>query len=286
MAKTSRNKPKGRGHVKRYIENKRQTLRNLGFNYRFKTKSAIASPEKISVRHSNNNDSIIIVSWSDITFSDGYLWVKHDGARYKVEDFNARKIFNNIKLLYESRLDPVKIRLSYHGAHIDDTIQYNEVVKFLKIHTSFIETHKLDLEELYSLGNKYSGLFIPYSKTEYFDYLCSIQDSKTVVVPVAEKCLSRPDSFLFTYKSVNDKAYIIWESIHSGLATYVFEVNSEEYDYSLRRIFDFVSSEITTKRIYLRTHKSYQYIIERGRPIEHTTISEWKYRLKAALHSL
>lgn len=285
MAKLSKKQHKGRGNVKRYMENKRQTLRNLGFNFRFNNKSMKDIPnDKVNVLHSNNDNSLIIVNWDEVTFCDSYIVVNHDGYKYKIEDFQARKIYNSIKLLYERRLEPIKVRLTYHGAYLEDTILFNEVVKFLRIHTTFKDVHHLDFNTLCGLSKKLSNLFIPYSKSEYFEFLCDLQISSLPVIPVAEKCLSRPDSFLFTYRSDNDKVFIIWESVQSGLATYIFEVKPELYPESLSRIYDYVSSELTTKRIYLRNNISNDYLAENGKPIEHTTISEWKTRLNEIFH--
>ena len=223
-------------------------------------------------------DIHFVVSWSDLIFFDGHICVKYEGLKYKIENKEARKIYNNIKLLYEKRLEPIKVKLSYQGAAIEDTILYDDVVRFLSIHTIFKETHELDLKTFHRINPKITHLLIPDNKSEYFDYLCKHQDGSHII-PVAEKYISRPDGFLFTIDSPSNNKYIIWESIKHGLATYVFETTNDAYYESISRIYDFISSKITFKRTNLRYRGSTKYIDEIGIPIEHKSFEDWKMQL-------
>ena len=120
-------------------------------------------------------------------------------------------------------------------------------------------------------------------KSKYIDYLVTIQSEKYKVIPCVER-LAHTNSdmteyaFLFSIECNSGKILIVHENVNPDRSTLLFLVKKENFNKSIREIYDFLQSAEINKRSSLR-EKNIE--IENAgilsyRSINHDDLNSWK----------
>ena len=128
------------------------------------------------------------------------------------------------------------------------------------------------------------------ARDSYLDYLCQKQDESYRIIPVLENRKFEANNssiseyvFLFAFKGVSGKTYIIWESPIESRATHIFSCKNEDYVLAVQKVYDYIySREITNKRQLLHISQ-FPYFKENVNYIgsnNHDSIQDWKYRMR------
>ena len=120
-------------------------------------------------------------------------------------------------------------------------------------------------------------------KSDYINFLVKMQDYDYKVIPCVERLAhSNSDiteyAFLFSIKCSSGKILIVHENVNPDRATLLFLVKKENFNQSIREIYDFLQSAEINKRSSLRD-KNVE-IKDAGilsyRSINHDDLYSWK----------
>jgi hypothetical protein len=120
-------------------------------------------------------------------------------------------------------------------------------------------------------------------KSKYIDYLVVEQSKEYKIVPCAERLAHTTGdttefAFLFSIPCGNDKVMIVHENVNPDRSTLLFLVRREEFQKSIRAIYDFLQSPEINKRSSLRSRdlEIDSAKILRYKSINHDDYSSWK----------
>jgi hypothetical protein len=275
---TSYKKRPIKGHLKSYILKEIENLK------RQKDKLLNPTIEKVNI------------VWNNVIFGDGKIAIRL--ANRTTDHYTmqfSRKSFEYLKPYFNAYNLP-KLVVEIKQNKIVSIENHLEVVRTFNI-LSFQEDFSLALinEEPFDIKNtikrysdisndEISRLLKIKKKTDYIGFLCNQQSEIDKIVPLTEMLSANhhqdiEDSFLFTL--TNTKAiYIVWESASINRATYVFKTNRKKYENSIQNIFNYLTSDFTTKRRTLRKIlKKDSNNLGVMKVLEHNNLDEWKQEL-------
>lgn len=150
-----------------------------------------------------------------------------------------------------------------YGALIRSNIKTSDVLKALNV-----------------ISKKDTRVFVPRDMTPYLDFLSEHQAIDTYpIVPVEEYIGgSYEEGALFTI-ILNGMPYIVWENFKDSRSTYVFKCTESNYEEKRQRIYDYIVTEESNKRQFLRNKECKQIFGEKPCMIVHNNLKSWSEKL-------
>jgi len=242
------------------------------------------------------------LDWNCVKFKSGYFVVlpPDDGkVKFKPKAFpypGVIESFNYLKEYLNDRLKPVRCYVEaldltiYDKIRLEEAIQKFAVVsKQRGITTNTTKQPQRESPEQMSFKQALSKAaqmtpeeFEKY-KSDYINFLVKMQSEDYKVIPCVERLAhSNSDmteyAFLFSIKCSSGKILIVHENVNPDRATLLFLVKEENFNKSIRGIYDFLQSAEINKRSSLRG-KNIE-IEDAGilsyRSINHDDLYSWK----------
>ena len=242
------------------------------------------------------------LDWKYVNFRNGYFVVSP--PENGIIKFNPLAVsypgvlesFNYLKDYLNDRLYPVRCFVEEMKLTIYDRIRLDEaIVKFTKaskqraIKTSSeptinrIAPQQLPFSQALSKAQQMTPEEFKKYKSKYIDYLVAEQSKDYKIVPCAERLAHTTGdttefAFLFSIPCGNDKVMIVHENVNPDRSTLLFLVRKEEFQKSIRAIYDFLQSPEINKRSSLRSRdlEIDSAKILRYKSINHDDYSSWK----------
>ena len=136
------------------------------------------------------------------------------------------------------------------------------------------------LEALNVISKNDTRVFVPRDMTPFLDFLSEHQAIDTYpIVPVEEYIGgSYEEGALFTI-ILNGMPYIVWENFKDSRSTYVFKCTESNYEEKRQRIYDYIVTEESNKRQFLRNKECKQIFGEKPHMIVHNNLKSWSEKL-------
>ena len=136
------------------------------------------------------------------------------------------------------------------------------------------------LEALNVISKNDTRVFVPRDMTPFLDFLSEHQAIDTYpIVPVEEYIGgSYEEGALFTI-ILNGMPHIVWENFKDSRSTYVFKCTESNYEEKRQRIYDYVVTEESNKRQFLRNKECKQIFGEKPHMIVHNNLKSWSEKL-------
>ena len=120
-------------------------------------------------------------------------------------------------------------------------------------------------------------------KSEYIDFLVTQQSKNYKVIPCVERLAhSNSDiteaAFMFSIECRSGKVLVVYENVNPDRSTLLFMVEEENFDKSIREIYNFLQSPEINKRSSLRDRSveiDHNGIVS-NRSINHDDLYSWK----------
>jgi hypothetical protein len=252
-----------------------------------------------------------ILDWSCVRFKDGYIVVSaplDDKVKFKTKAFPLKgsiEAFNYLKDYLNDRLSPVHCTVEKMNLNIYDQIRLNEAIeKFAtasrqtgiaitgSIPTKRISPVQMSFKQALSKARQMTPEEFKKYKSKYIDYLVVEQSKEYKIVPCAERLAHTTGdttefAFLFSIPCGNDKVMIVHENVNPDRSTLLFLVRREEFQKSIRAIYDFLQSPEINKRSSLRSRdlEIDSAKILRYKSINHDDYSSWKQTIYYYKHN-
>lgn len=170
-------------------------------------------------------------------------------------------IIENLEVLDD--ITTILTKRKDYGALIRSEIKTSDVLKALNV-----------------ISKKDTRVFVPRDMTPYLDFLSEHQAIDTYpIVPVEEYIGgSYEEGALFTI-ILNGKPYIVWENFKDSRSTYVFNCMESNYEEKRQRIYDYIVTEESNKRQFLRNKECKQIFGEKPHMIVHNNLKSWSEKL-------
>lgn len=251
-----------------------------------------------------------IVPWNAILFKNGSVWIYNYRLNGEVILKNkehlvipckeSRESFNDIKKYFIERLPDIRAYINNNDlVRLVSELDLQDAIKILQDANDFedwednknpfVSTSKVQLIKDIDYDKLLRNL--KKKKSSYLDYLVSRQAKQKKVVPCNESlCYDNnsyeEDAFIFSLCTDDAKTCIlVLENVNVARSTIAFIVKEKCYDRALRTIHDFIKSDETNKRQRLH-YKRYNFkesgIIDYI-CVNHTTLSEWSYKMSKLL---
>lgn len=243
-----------------------------------------------------------ILDWNCVRFKDGYIVVSaplDDKVKFKTKAFPLKgsiEAFNYLKDYLNDRLSPVHCTVEKMNLNIYDQIRLNEAIeKFANasrqrgitttgsIQIKRIAPVQMSFKQALSKAQQMTPEEFKKYKSKYIDYLVVEQSKEYKIVPCAERLAHTTGdttefAFLFSIPCGNDKVMIVHENVNPDRSTLLFLVRKEEFQKSIRAIYDFLQSPEINKRSSLRSRdlEIDSAKILRYKSINHDDYSSWK----------
>ena len=243
-----------------------------------------------------------ILDWSCVRFKDGYIVVSaplDDKVKFKTKAFPLKgsiEAFNYLKDYLNDRLSPVHCTVEKMNLTIYDQIRLNEaIVKFATASrqrgitsagsspTKRIAPVQMSFKQALSKAKQMTEEEFKKYKSKYIDYLITLQSKNYKVIPCVERLAhSNSDNteyaFMFSIECSSGKILIVHENVNPDRSTLLFLVREQDFNRSIREIYDFLQGAEINKRSSLRDRsiEIKNAGIVSYRSINHDDIYSWK----------
>lgn len=243
-----------------------------------------------------------ILDWNCVFFKRGsvVIFSRSDlGFKFKpttVYVKNAIESFNYLKKYLNERLPSVRCSIVGQNLTVIDKInfdcaiqQFSAAARQSAIKTSAKGTSisvgltPMSFSQALSKAKQMTPEEFKKYKSEYIDFLVTQQSKKYKVIPCVERLAhSTGDTteyaFMFAIECRLGKILIVHENVNPDRSTLLFLVKTENFDKSIREIYDFLQSAEINKRSSLRDRNIdiRNAGIESYRSINHDEIYSWK----------
>lgn len=243
-----------------------------------------------------------ILDWSCVRFKDGYIVVSaplDDKVKFKTKAFPLKgsiEAFNYLKDYLNDRLSPVHCTVEKMNLNIYDQIRLNEAIeKFATASrqrgitsagsspTKRIAPVQMSFKQALSKAMQMTEEEFKKYKSKYIDYLITLQSKNYKVIPCVERLAhSNSDNteyaFMFSIECSSGKILIVHENVNSDRSTLLFLVREQDFNRSIREIYDFLQGAEINKRSSLRDRsiEIKNAGIVSYRSINHDDIYSWK----------
>jgi hypothetical protein len=243
-----------------------------------------------------------ILDWNCVKFKSGYFVVfpPDDGkVKFKPKAFPYRGVgesFNYLREYLNDRLNPVRCYVEAMDLTIYDKITLEAAIQKFAVLSKqrAITTNatkqppreapdQMSFKQALSKAAQMTPEEFEKYKSDYINFLVKMQSENYKVIPCVER-LAHANSdmteyaFLFSIKCSSGKILIIHENVNPDRATLLFLVKEENFNKSIREIYDFLQSAEINKRSSLRG-KNIE-IEDAGilsyRSINHDDLYSWK----------
>lgn len=239
------------------------------------------------------------VEWTDIQFWNGYIRVLIYGTPSKEIPFSkSKRSFEFIKPsfhLYD--LKPLEITMLKDDIQsIKNINEIDSALALLNVQDDVCDFfNDGNPERVRNIQTKLDGIpnkeivrFYKLNKRNvYLRELSEKQSIKFKIVPVVEACYGpvfdtlSQDSFIFTFNT-GAKVFLVWESLSTDKATYIFGSNFENYNHDIQRLFDYISSDRKRKRSSITANRAQNPLKFLNRAI-HTNLPAWLSTLRMTM---
>ena len=243
-----------------------------------------------------------ILDWNCVKFKSGYFVVfpPDDGkVKFKPKAFPYRGVgesFNYLREYLNDRLNPVRCYVEALDLTIYDKITLEAAIQKFAVMSKqrAITTNatkqpprespdQMSFKQALSKAAQMTPEEFEKYKSDYINFLVKMQSEDYKVIPCVERLAhSNSDmteyAFLFSIKCSSGKILIVHENVNPDRATLLFLVKEENFNKSIREIYDFLQSAEINKRSSLRG-KNIE-IEDAGilsyRSINHDDLYSWK----------
>ncbi len=243
-----------------------------------------------------------ILDWNCVKFKQGYFIVlpPDDGSvKFKPQAVSSPGVlesYNYLKEYLNDRLQPVYCSVEGMKLTIYDKIRLNEAIeKFTTASrqraiktggtpsTRRIAPLQMSFKQALSKAQEMTPEDFQKYKSKYIDFLVMLQSKKYKVIPCVER-LSHANSditeyaFMFSIECSTGRILIVHENINPDRSTLLFLVKDENFNNSIKEIYDFLQGAEINKRSSLRD-KSIDIKnagIVHYRSINHDDLYSWK----------
>ena len=243
-----------------------------------------------------------ILDWNCVKFKSGYFVVfpPDDGkVKFKPKAFPYRGVgesFNYLREYLNDRLNPVRCYVEALDLTIYDKITLEAAIQKFAVLSKqrAITTNatkqpprespdQMTFKQALSKAAQMTPEEFEKYKSDYINFLVKMQSEDYKVIPCVERLAhSNSDmteyAFLFSIKCSSGKILIVHENVNPDRATLLFLVKEENFNKSIREIYDFLQSAEINKRSSLRG-KNIE-IEDAGilsyRSINHDDLYSWK----------
>ena len=243
-----------------------------------------------------------ILDWNCVKFKSGYFIVlpPADGKiKFKPKAFPYRGVgesFNYLREYLSERLNPIRCYVEALDLTIYDKITLEAAIQKFAVLSKqrAITTNatkqppresldQMTFKQALSKAAQMTPEEFEKYKSDYINFLVRLQSEEFKVIPCVERLAhSNSDmteyAFLFSIKCSSGKIMIVHENVNPDRATLLFIVKEENFNKSIREIYDFLQSAEINKRSSLRG-KNIE-IKDAGilsyRSINHDDLYSWK----------
>jgi hypothetical protein len=243
-----------------------------------------------------------ILDWNCVMFKRGVvvIYARSDaGVKFKpttVQASGSMESFNYLKKYLNERLPPVHCTIIGMTLTVKDSINFKSAIQqFATAARQGVITTRGT-----GLGTKYNPLPMSFSqalskakqmtpeefkkyKSKYIDHLVTLQSKNYKVIPCVERLAhSNSDTseyaFMFSVDCRSGKILIIHENVNPDRSTLLFLVREENFNKTIREIYDFLQGAEVNKRSSLRDRsiEIKNADIEKYRSINHDDLYSWK----------
>lgn len=243
-----------------------------------------------------------ILDWNCVMFKRGsvVIYSRSDlGFKFKPTEVNAPhslESFNYLKNYLNERLPPVRCYIVGEKLTVVDKINFSNAIQQFQNAarqgvikaggaSSTIKNSPLPMSFSQALSKAKSmtpAEFRKY-KSKYIDFLVDIQSKKYKIIPCVERMAhSYSDtteySFMFSIECKSKSVLIVHENVNPDRSTLLFLVKVEDYNKTIREIYEFLQSPEINKRSSLRERALIvkSEAIQQYRSINHDEIDSWK----------
>ena len=243
-----------------------------------------------------------ILDWNCVMFKRGsvVIYSRSDlPVKFKPETVyvpKALESFNYLKKYLNERLPPVRCSVGGMRLKVIDKINFNSAI------LQFAAASRQGAIKTSGGGSRFGGGPMVMSfgqalskakqmsleefrkyKSNYIDFLVSQQSKQFKVIPCVERLAhttgdSTEYAFMFTIECKSKDILIVYENVNPDRSTLLFIVKRENYDKSIRAIYDFLQSAEINKRSSIRSGDidKGQVGIELYNSINHELLYSWQ----------
>lgn len=247
-----------------------------------------------------------ILDWNCVMFKNGYMVIyahSNSGVKFTPQKSYISGLlesYNYLKKYLNDRLPPIRCEIQGMQLRIIDNINFSEALQqFAKAaRQGVITTGKngpttigsplpMSFSQALSKAKQMTPEDFQKYKSKYIDYLVTLQSSNYKVIPCVER-LAHANSdnteyaFMFSIECSSGKTLIVHENVNPDRSTLLFLVKKEDYDRSIRGIYDFLQSAEINKRSSLRDRslEIQNAGIVSYRSINHDDLYSWKQTIR------
>lgn len=246
-------------------------------------------------------EKVWILDWNCVVFRRGsvVIFARSDlNVKFKPTEIYVPKSlesFNYLRNYLNARLEPVRCVIRSQSLTVVDKINFDNailmfaaaarqrVINVNKGAATKITPMKMSFNQAVSEGRKMTPEDFKKYKSLYIDYLVKMQGDNYKVVPCAERLAHANSdtvefSFIFTLDSKPDMVLIVHENVNIDRSTLLFLVKKDDYDKTIRGIYDFLQSAEINKRSGIRDRamEIKGTGIIRYKSINHDELYSWK----------
>ena len=216
------------------------------------------------------------LDWNCVKFKSGYFVVLPPGnsdIKFKPKAFPYRGVsesFNYLTEYLNDRLKPIRCYVEAMDLTIYDKIRLEEAIQKFAIVSKqrAITTNatkqpprefpdQMTFKQALSKAAQMTPEEFEKYKSDYINFLVKMQSEDYKVIPCVER-LAHTNSdmneyaFMFSIRCNSGKILIVHENVNPDRSSLLFLVGEENYDKSIREIYDFLQSAEINKRSSLR----------------------------------
>ena len=243
-----------------------------------------------------------ILDWNCVMFKRGSVVIysrSDSGVKFKPTTVYARnslESFNYLRKYLNDRLPPVRCSIVGDNLTVLDEINFNSAIQQFSMAArqgviktsgrgsgvSYAPTPMTFSQALSKAKQMTPEEFHKY-KSKYIDYLVMEQSKNYKVIPCVER-LAHANSditeyaFMFSIECSSGRILIVHENVNPDRSTLLFLVNAEDFNRSIREIYDFLQGAEINKRSSLRDRsiEIHNAGIVSYRSINHDDVYSWK----------
>ena len=247
------------------------------------------------------------LDWNYVMFKDGYIVIyAHSASNVRFSPLktyvtDSLESFNYLKKYLNDRLPPVRCEIEQMKLKIIDKISFDEAIQrfaiaarqaVIKVNRNGSKTvglpHNMSFNQALSKARQMTPEDFRKYKSQYIDYLVSLQSEKYKVIPCVERMAhansdSTEYAFMFSIECRSGKILIVHENVNPDRSTLLFLVKEDDFNKSIREIYDFLQSAEINKRSSLRDRSiAIKNVgIQSYRSINHDELYSWKSSITA-----
>ena len=243
-----------------------------------------------------------ILDWNCVLFKNEYMVIYPQSTStvkfkpLKTYTFGLLESYNYLKKYLNERLPPVRCQIVGQELTIVDEINFNEALQqfaiaarqgVIKVKRNSMNGNTspspMSFSQALSRAKQMKPEEFKKYKSKYIDFLVELQSREYKVIPCVER-LAHANSdnteyaFMFSIECSSGKILIVHENVNPDRSTLIFLVKKNDFNKSIREIYDFLQSAEINKRSSLRDRSI--EIRNTGvlsyRSINHDDINSWK----------